>query len=317
MKKHGLLIGFFAFIVAFNILIGISGYVHEDSGLQGNYLKLIPPPPEALAVSYGTPLSTVDIGLFAYYKHSSWDLSDCIPAFLNYTQYSNYVDGYVRVHSNVKGTTFEGGNYGHTASNPIYIDVQVRIRSDGWILAWLEDTQNKAFILHWGDDVKGYEGLTEDPIDAISTPDDYGTCLGRAIYRVYHNAGVSWIGYDEIYYYDYEFPDATRLYIFGDYVQSVFPDSEEENEPFYFIVPDDVTIENTILAYAGHNSSGDDIDIDYVDRASINWGVEGTGWTSLDIDAYVTEGTKHLVELNNGGSGQGESIACGVIMWTS
>jgi len=316
MKKK-ILLAVLLLLVGVNGVVGLSYYIHGDNSLKGNYINLIPPPPQALASDYGNPLVTTDIGLFAYYEAADWDLNDVIPAFLNYTQYSNYVDGFVRVHSNVKGTTFEGGDHGHTASTPIYIDVRVRVRSDGWILAWLTDTQNKAFILHWGDDVKAEEGLTESPIDAISTPDDYGTCLSRAIYRVYHNAGVSWIGYDKIFYYDYEFTDATRLYVFGDYTQSVHPDASANSEEFYFIVPNSVTIEHAILAYAGHNASGDDIDIDYADRATIVWGTDATGWSVLDITGILTEGTKHLVELDNGGSGQGESIACGVIMWTS
>lgn len=284
---------FLILIVGFGSLLQLSAYVHSNrESFPQNFIRLIPPPLEALAASFGTPIVTTDIGLFAYYEAADWDLNDVIPAFHNYTQYSNYVDGYVRVWSDVHGTTFEGDEY-HDPDNDRYgyIDVSVRVRSDGWILAWINEDQNKGLICIWGDHV-----LQIAEFEAFLPYDTYNTCLSRAIHRVYHNAGVSWVGYDEIFYYDYEYPDATRLCIFGDQVDCV-TGYGPYTDHYYFTIPDTVTIEEAYLCGAGWSDDTYGVWLDDVLKIEM-YPSYGKGWLAVDISSSISIGTRHDVKID-------------------
>lgn len=306
--KRQVLSALLIMLVGFGGLLQLSSFVHSNREyLPKNFIRLVPPPPEALASDFGTPLVTTDIGLFAYYEAADWDLNDVIPACHNYTQYTNYIDGYVRVWIDVDGTTFEGDEDHNPAIDDRYgyIDVSVRVRSDGWILAWIEDTQNKAFICHWGGNIK----TTTDN----NTPNDYETCLGRAIHRVYHNAGVSWVGYDVINYYDYEFPDATRLSIFG-LLNRDGAGALPNEEHFYFIIPSGITIEECWLAFGGTQGAGDGVWLDNVNQDG--YGASSYGWYAVDITSSLSVSTRHDVKTDHDAASQsGICVAC--ILWSS
>lgn len=308
MKKQ-LLSAFMILLVGFGSLLQLSAFVHSNRDyLPQSFIALVPPPPEALAVAYGVPLNTANIGLFAYYKHSSWDLSDCVPAFRNYTQSTNYIDGYVRVWSDERGTNFEGDMAHDPSTNYkyAYIDVQVRVRSDGWILAWITEDQNKAFICHWGYKIR-------NTLEA-GLPDNYATCLSRAIYRVYHNAGVSWIGYDVVKYYDYQYSDSTRLSIFG-LLNFDGAGASPSDEHFYFIVPSvNAEIEACWIAAAGYSDVG--TDGIYLDASKKIAGTTGFGWYAVDVSGSVNEDIRHDVRVYHDAS-SGSGIGCSVILWTS
>jgi hypothetical protein len=59
-------------------------------------------------------------------------LADTVPAFVSYFDGGNYYDGLVRV--------WDSGTIGASSSVSYddYVDVKVRVRADGWILAWFD-----------------------------------------------------------------------------------------------------------------------------------------------------------------------------------
>jgi len=147
--------------------------------------------------SFGNPLDTSNIMLLAYYKDpNGWTLASTVPAFEKYTDHGNYYDGIVRVWMDKKGNEYIGTEF--------YIDVCVRVRADGWILAWLNRTHSYAYIVFWGHSYKG----AESPVIGATVP-------SRAIQRVFYTAGKTFPGYAAISHYDFTHPDAGKILIFG------------------------------------------------------------------------------------------------------
>ncbi|MFQ6053025.1 MAG: hypothetical protein ACE5OO_02180 [Candidatus Bathyarchaeia archaeon] len=244
------------------------------------------------------PLDTSVIGLFCYYKAAdSIILENCLPAFHSYTMYCNYIDGTVRVWD----STTVGGR-----QSSFY--VHVRVRADGWILAWILRTDNRARIVWWGG----------DPAD-LPTPPTYSTRLGRAIQLVMDEAGISGFSWTGLQYYDYEYPDAARLYLFGKRMEWPGPSAWVYNESVYYYVsvPETVTVYRAMLAwiYRGkcraYTKTGDcwcSGRVDGVQKYLYEYNV-GTSWDYLWVghgyDADVTSvlqqtGTQHTFQLNTG-----------------
>lgn len=224
--------------------------------------------PIVYATDYGNPLTTTNIGLFAYYNETSdWTLADTVSAWQNYTDNGNYYDGYVRVWQDVTETTFVGDD--------VYVDVYVRVRADGWILAWLNQSgvHERGDVVFWGHERQG-----------TGNPPANSTVLSRAMYRVYNAAGESWDGYDAINYYDYEYTTATRLVIFGESSPTV---------EFYCTMPSGVTV---VADYASASTWCGSGDYGYFKVNGVTkWSVEAgydQGWETMDIDVSATE-TKH------------------------
>jgi len=170
-------------------------------------------------------LETSQIGLLCYFQPtSSITLANCLPALVEFTQYSNYVDGKVRVwdsHNIGASSPYRGAdgeseyfaNYSYGDHGDTYEDIYVRIRSDGWMLAWLKRTQNHGRFLWWSD------GSTIPR--NLPTPTTYGNRLGRALQIIMSVAGISGFAWTGLGYYDYEYPDAKRIFVFGSSAQSV------------------------------------------------------------------------------------------------
>jgi len=252
-------------------------------------LALIPPPPEVVYASPGTPpLDTSNIGLFAYYQPSTFiNLSKAVSPLLNYTWGGNYVDGYIRIwQSNNNGTTsiYDGDSY---------IDIAVRIRADGWILAWFNRQQERAEAIWWG-----YASATGDTSFPTKTgnenervPITNSTRLGRAIQLICESAGlIDNFNWNQIGYYDYEYPSATRMFIFG-HAKHVWAKSSEASG--YSVTSDfniNALIKGTIY-YAGILYSY------YIPHLS-NGGYSSTGNATLCLD-----GTQLYTVQHSGSSG--------------
>ena len=78
-------------------------------------------------------LTTADIATFAYWRQTSCtyvQLADVLPILHSYKQLGEYVDGTIKI--------FDTGSESAAPNN--YVLVNVRIRADGWIMAWFPRT---------------------------------------------------------------------------------------------------------------------------------------------------------------------------------
>ena len=74
-------------------------------------------------------LATADIATFAYWRQTSCtyvQLADVLPILHSYRQFAEYVDGTIKI--------FDTGSESVEPNN--YVLMNVRIRADGWIMAW-------------------------------------------------------------------------------------------------------------------------------------------------------------------------------------
>lgn len=130
-----------------------------------------------LAYDWENPIDTTNIGLFAYYFNpSGWNLPTIASAFYSYTNHGLYYDGIVRIYYGVDGTTWTG-------TSTDYASVNIRVRQDGWIVAFFNYTQDAKFIpfYTWCMRTSYFTGST-----AFSA---YQTSLARAIWRFLYVSG--------------------------------------------------------------------------------------------------------------------------------
>ncbi len=237
--------------------------------LQG--VSLVPPTVQAVEASSTTPpLNTSEISLIAYYERASgWTLAETVPAFVGYIDGGNYYDGFVRV--------WDSGTIGSVSTEPddTYIDVEVRVRADGWLLAWFNRFKDDSGALVWW----GHRRIT------VGFPPAYSTTLTRAIEVVFTVSGVGFPGYEQIGLYDYSEPDATRLLIFGH--------SAYGTRTYYYTIPAESTMVpiKLLIRAGGYGNSKL-----YVDNALIySRGSSVWGWSTYQIDAWE-KAVQHSIE---------------------
>jgi len=255
-----------------------------DNPFQG--MSLIAPPAYAIeATSTTPPLNTSRMSFIAYYQRiSGWTLADTVPAFVNYFDGGNYYDGLVRV--------WDNGGIGATGSGA-YKDVNVRVRADGWILAWFDRFLDDAgSIVWWGHTI--YQG---------GSPPPYSTTSSRAIEIVFTVAGAGFSGYDMISMYDYSEPNATRLLIFGN---SIYGGTAN----YYYTIPANSTmVPIKLLIRAGGYSGKLLVDGDLVyDKAGAGW----WGWSTFEVNAW-SKGVQHTISQYGDRS---EACSVAFIMWS-
>ena len=231
-------------------------------------LFILPIAPVKADNDWGNPLSVTNVGLLAYYEHTSWTLANTTTAFQNYTDHGSYYDGYIRVWQDVTGNDYNGDD--------VYVDVRVRVRSDGWIMAWLDTTEyTPGNLLFWGKERS--QGATK------SIPVNATTC-SRAIQNVFYVADETFPGYNEIYHYDYSTPTATKLVILEMHGW-VHDDSTNKT---YFIVPSSSISEivqcYVVLGAYGvcHFYMGNSSDVFIVELGSLE-----NGWFDYDVDTEL------------------------------
>jgi len=275
----------FALGAIFTLCLTVSIFRNFENEIPNpfNSLPLIAPPVEATGGSDSTPpLNTSRISLIAYYKHySSIELADTVPAFISYFDGGNYYDGIVRV--------WDSGTIGALSqvTDDAYVDVYVRVRGDGWTLAWFNRYEHDPGAIVWWGHTRREAGA----------PPQYATTLSRAIEIVLGVAGISFPGYDSIGLYDYSEPNATRLLVFGHSLEA-----EEKTVDYYYTIPANSTmtpIKMLIRAggYSRPSMSGYpppnfklwvDDHLLYEKTDSL-W-----GWSTYEID-FFQKGTQHSV----------------------
>lgn len=144
----------------------------------------------------------------AYYNvGSEIDLSQAIQEFDFITESTGqYIEGKLRIWYDHP----EGRNPGNiqdyerrdNADTDILFatDVTVRVKSDGWIVTWLNNEQNLSDIVFWND------------ANTATLPSD--TTLGQAIWRITNRVGANYTK-SNVKYYSYKYPAADRLQIGG------------------------------------------------------------------------------------------------------
>lgn len=255
---------------------------------------LIPVAPRAHAtITFGNPLTTTNIMLFAYYNHTSWTLQDTSTAFVNYTDHGTYYDGYVRVWHDTGGTNYEGSD--------AYVDCKLRVRSDGYIMAWLDKTvHNESDSIYWGD-----SRLSPSPIDENSTTPF------RAIERVFYVAGETFPEYENLYLYDYYYSSATKLVFINMHKTGT------GNQYIYLIVPSANvgTIHSMIIGYGGRCVGPNWVYFQWEGVTFYSTQTNGRfGWFSY-MNSSLARDTKYTFKMwNNDAAGE---TAATILLWLS
>ena len=135
-------------------------------------------------------------------------------------------------------------------------------------------SSNRGNLIWWGHDCKG-----------VGNPTNQSTRLGRAIYQIWDQVKANQIGgdgavvdYNDVNYYDYEYTNATHLYIVG---QSKSKYSGIANHYFYFTVPSGITVYLCCLT----KGSGHEVynAYNYLNGVLINSTSKTNGWVHYDF----------------------------------
>jgi hypothetical protein len=185
-------------------------------------------------------------------------LSDTLPAYESYTQYGNYIDGTVRVWDSIavgafspyRGIDGERGwgqdNYDFSDHGDTYEDINVRVRADGWVLAWLTRSQNFARLLWWSRNMS-----VSLPRDA-KIPVEYHTRLMHAVELILNAANIWAPNFmtTDMNYYDYEHPAANKIIVFGPNTQYLYAGHEVPVLKYYYLtIPNGVTVYQAWLTW--------------------------------------------------------------------
>jgi len=262
------------------------------------------------------PLDTSVISLLCYYDHGSpITLADTLLAFQTYIQYDNYIDGTVRVWSatNLGPTSSRSGD-GTSCSYPKgddSFDVHIRVRTDGWILAWMLRTEDYGEVVWWGQ-------LPDN--GATTNPTAYSTRLSRAIKIILDQAGIAggWSYETSVDYFDYEYVTATKLYMFGKIYNTGYVESPLELHSYvYHTVPPGITVRRARASWSRYHASNATSRQYYIwlyydsnillyashSGASCYWYYT----RAYDVLAYMTTGVQHYTDVkitwNSGGNG--------------
>lgn len=267
-------------------------------------------------------LTTAEIATFAYWRQTGCtyvQLADVLPILHSYKQSAEYVDGTIKI--------FDTGSESAGANN--YVLVNVRIRADGWIMAWfprtlmtgtadsgsgvvvtdsvMQMTRNgqssasavapnelagytfkptsgplsgKEYCIKsntataitlratYGDNVSTnvatLGAATYDILQSrgnllwwghasgvVGNPTSQSTRLGRALYEMWETLKTNQqggsgavLGYADVGYWDYEYPLATHLYMFG-----IVTTGAGVNKYYYCTIPNGVVVYSATLNY--------------------------------------------------------------------
>ena len=257
----------------------------------------------------GDQIDTSNILVLGYYSGGTEiDLSQAIQEFDRVTETTGqYVEGIVTIWFDNP----EGRNPGDIqeyerrddvdTNIPFATDISVRVKSDGWIVAWLTNYQDISDIVFWND------------ANANSNPSD--TTIGKAIWRITDRVGVNYYK-DGVKYYSYKYPAADKLLIGGRMTYS------KQSETYYFLIPSATTVykANHICTahlhdlrsyYSSDYSSGKiKIDDEYLfDKSTTQsyMGLYEYARYNKDI-ATMTKDTRHTVCLTSYASGGGRAV---------
>jgi hypothetical protein len=275
--------------------------------------------------------------------NTSITLNDTLAAYQTYTQYGNYIDGTVRVwdsgnigadspyktnddechykcYTTADSETWEVAQtiseFGPSTGDT-YFDVHVRVRADGWILAWMLRTEDRTRFLWWGDiDLQWLPKNLADPLTFTNR-------LERAIEIIPNAAGLAnanfWIS--DVSYYDYEFTDAARLWIFGKSQTGQYSVVNDTYSYYYLTIPNGVVVKKAFfywmyrgVTYAFPNRGNcwcrgyvEGVQkYDYTYTLAYCWsyfwitGGGGSHPAAVDITSILTTGVQHTFCLRSG-----------------
>lgn len=258
---------------------------------------ILPIAPVRADNDWGNPLSTTNVMLIAYYEHTSWTLANTSTAFQNYTDHGSYYDGYIRVWQDARDSTYNGSD--------AYVDVRCRVRTDGWIMAWLDSTENDPGDLVYFGKHRHVGSLYELPVN--------GTTCSRAIENVFHVTGESFPGYDQIYLYDYSETSTTKLVI----MEMSGEADTATNRTFFIVSSATITsIEKCYVVCGGHTEK----DIEFGNSSNVviyNSGAGGGvswGWTSIHVSNKMFPNMVTDTRYYMGCHGI-EDVAIATILW--
>lgn len=255
-------------------------------------------------------LDTSFIGTFAYIQPAtSIQLADALPYFLTYVQYPEYVDGVIRI--------WDTGS--ESPPNPNnYCDVYIRIRTDGWMMAFIPDDahqglacwspydwilgnyENRADLLWWG-----------HTSSSSAVPTTNATRLGRALSELWthlkdNSDNPTYVfSYADVGYYDYEIITSTKIYVFGQTYN--VGTNQSVHRYYYFTVPIGTNIQAACTNF-GYKISSPDTIYDVTGYMIINEGTakEHTFFSFVEIrniehvtNGYLGEDT--LAHIYDGG----------------
>ena len=155
------------------------------------------------------PLNTSEIGVFAWYEHG---------AIFSDVDYAN-------LHAQLSDKTSESPDEYYSGTY-IYNSVtySIRIRKDGFVLSWLDNTTNPGMEFGYGAGAPYAQGSISSIMSAASvTGFDYAKCS----------------------YYNFAYPTATTVQWFG----KSFNGEYDIDRHYYFTVPVDLTILYHMMRY--------------------------------------------------------------------
>lgn len=201
-------------------------------------------------------LDTSFIGTFAYIQPATEvQIADVLPYLHAYQQYPEYVDGVMRIFD-------AGGTSGY------YCDCYVRVRTDGWMMAFFPDDANQGSAC-WGSYawVLGDYNNRGDLVwwghthTTTGNPTADSTRLGRALSEMWtqlaansDTPGYSF-AYTDVGYYDYVHTSSSKIYLFGAHIYKG-AGAGSVNQYFYFTVPAGTTIQAACASHGYYEVAG-------------------------------------------------------------
>ena len=202
----------------------------------------------------GDQIDTSNILVMGYYytNGTEIDLSQAIQEFDYVTESTGqYVEGKLQMWCDCPNGINPGDIQVYERRDDADTDIlfatniTVRVKSDGWIVAWLTNDQNISDIVFWND------------ANTNSNPSD--TTIGKAIWRITDRVGIDY-DKDEVNYYSYKYPAADRLLIGGRMVTG------NSDETYHFLIPSATTVYMANLTWTAYLY---DTSISYYTSASI------------------------------------------------
>ena len=257
-------------------------------------------------------INTSNIFIIGYYNsESDIDLSQAMQEFDHITETTDqYIEGILTIwHDNSDGIN-PGNIYEYEYKNGAKTDtllastINVRVKSDGWIVAWLTNDQDINDLVFWN--------------DAKSDTDLTDTTIGKAIWRISNRIGIN---YDNklVNYYSYKYPAADRLLIGGRTVYC------RDKETYFFLIPSATTLYKANLlstlylvdstssgSVTGSIKTNDDYILNKKTSNEFKEGLFEYARYNKDITDMERD-TRHTVYMKGDGSSEGTTVKSAVV----
>ncbi len=298
---------------------------------DGNIVLAAPPSQIVNSFLDAPAINTTTTALFGwddlddYGTIAGFVLFDSVAVMLNYTDHGDAIDGWVRVWD-------MGSQYTCTDDDPdddnCFVDVWVRVRSDKTLIGQVFQSQTDSGL------ERGVAYVWwNHSVEAVGSLPSYSTSVGRALaivsedgLNITDDGGAFVFDYSEMNYYDYEFPVATRLFVFG--YTNLVSTATIVNYFFYYTPEATSTIENAVLVHGARrptsagNPTNATVAIDggagFVQLASKSGTSWSIGWFGHDVIAQTAPATQTTVNVYQLGANSASVYSnVAVLVWTS